>query len=354
MTHRERVLTALRRQRPDRVPAVLYDEIIGYVPRIAEMFEQKCGGMAPRDYFGFDITSASIAPPRKKTDFTSFLRADEETTVDEWGVGWKSGSELHYRRILHPLENADGPRLRSFPFPDLDASYRYAGLGKRVTGLQDQGLAVACFPGSIFETAWYMRGMERLFLDMAMERADAEFLLDSITGIVAGSARHLAAAGIDLLILGDDIASQTGMMMSLEMWREFLMPRLVRVIRAAKEVKPDILIFYHSDGNVWDAIPGLIEAGVEVLNPVQPECMDPARVKREFGDRLSFFGSISVQKTMPFGTPDDVRAEVKLRMETIGKDGGLLLAPAHVLQPDTPWENVVAFFHAVEEFGYYK
>jgi uroporphyrinogen decarboxylase len=354
VTRRERVLTALRRERPDRVPAVLYDEIIGYVPRIAGMFEQKCGGRTPRDYFGFDITSASIAPPREKTDFTSFLRADEETTVDEWGVGWKSGSELHYRRILHPLENADGQRLRSFPFPDLDAPYRYDGLADRVRALQDQGLAVACFPGSIFETAWYMRGMEQLFLDMAMERADADFLLDSITRIVAGSARHLAAAGIDLLILGDDIAGQTGLLMSLPMWREFLMPRLVRVIRAAKEVKPDILIFYHSDGKVWDAIPGLIEAGVEVLNPVQPECMDPARVKREFGDRLSFFGSISVQKTMPFGTPDNVHAEVKLRMETIGKGGGLLLAPAHVLQPDTPWENVVAFFHAVEEFGYYK
>jgi uroporphyrinogen decarboxylase len=127
----------------------------------------------------------------------------------------------------------------------------------------------------------------------------------------------------------------------------------MRVIQAAKEVKSDIIIFYHSDGNVWDAIPDLIDAGVEVLNPVQPECIDPASVKKEFGDQLSFFGTISLQKTMPFGTPDDVRKEVKLRMETIGWNGGLLLAPSHVLQPDTPWDNVVAFFEAVEEFGYY-
>jgi uroporphyrinogen decarboxylase len=81
--------------------------------------------------------------------------------------------------------------------------------------------------------------------------------------------------------------------------------------------------------------------------------MDPAQVKEEFGDRLSFFGTISLQKTMPFGTPDDVRAEVKTRMETIGRNGGLLLAPSHVLQPDTPWENIVAFFEAIDEFGYY-
>lgn len=195
--------------------------------------------------------------------------------------------------------------------------------------------------------------MNQLFMDIMTEPATSNFLLDRITDIVAGSARHLARADIDLLILGDDIAMQTGMLMSLDMWRENFKPRLKRVIQAAKEVKPDIHVFYHSDGNVWDAIPDLIEAGIDVLNPVQPECMDPAQVKREFGDRLSFFGTISVQKTMPFGTPDDVRAEVKLRMETVGRNGGLLLAPSHVLQPDTPWENIVAFFNAIEEFGYY-
>ena len=198
-----------------------------------------------------------------------------------------------------------------------------------------------------------MRSMEQLFVDIRTQRPVSDFLLDRITDIVAGSARRLAQAGLDLLILGDDIAMQTGLLMSLDMWREQFKPRLMRVIRAAKEVKPDIIIFYHSDGNVWDAIPDLIDAGVEVLNPVQPECMDPARVKKEFGNQLSFFGTISLQKTIPFGTPDDVRREIKLRMETIGRNGGLLLAPSHVLQPDTPWDNVVAFFEAVEEFGYY-
>ena len=142
-------------------------------------------------------------------------------------------------------------------------------------------------------------------------------------------------------------------MMSLEIWRQVFKPRLMKVIRAAKEVNPQILIFYHSDGNVRKAIPDLIDAGVEVLNPVQPECMDPAEVKEEFGGRLSFFGTISVQNTMPYGTPHEVHEEVKLRMETIGKNGGLLLAPAHVLQPDTPWENIVAFFEAVDAYGYY-
>jgi uroporphyrinogen decarboxylase len=353
MTSRERVLTAFNRQPPDRVPAVLYGELVGYVPAVSRMLAEKCGGTSPLEYFGFDITSFSLAPSRKKQDFGRYIPIDEHTTVDEWGVGWKGGRYLHYSQILHPLGNLPLEEIREYPFPDLDQEYRYQNVGEENLELHNKGLATAYFAGSIFETAWYMRGMEQLFMDIMTEPATANFLLDRITDIVAGSARHLAGADLDLLILGDDIAMQTGMMMSLDMWRQFFKPRLIRVIRAAREIKPDIHVFYHSDGNVWDAIPDLIQAGIDVLNPVQPECMDPAQVKEEFGDRLSFFGTISLQKTMPFGTPEDVRAEVKTRMETVGRNGGLLLSPSHVLQPDTPWENILAFFDAIDDFGYY-
>lgn len=349
MTSRERVLAALRRQEPDRVPAVLYGEMVGYVPAVVEMLDQNCGGRSPRDYFDFDITSFSLAPSRQQTDFSRYVEADEQTTLDEWGVGWKQGSVLHYAEILHPLQNCGRQELHDYPFPDLDAEYRYAEVKNTIAAIQERGLATAYFAGSVFETAWFMRGMEQLFVDISCDRPSSDFLLDRITDIVARSAGRLAEAGLDLLILGDDIAAQTGLMMSLGMYREHFKPRLTKIIRAAKEANPDILIFYHSDGNVWDAIPDLIEAGIEVLNPVQPECLDPARVKETFGDRLSFFGTVSVQQTMPFGTPDEVRREVKLRIETVGQGGGLLLAPAHVLQPDTPWENVVAFFEAVTD-----
>ena len=353
MTSRERVLTALNRETPDRVPAVLYGELVGYVPHVAALLEQKCGGIPALEHFGFDITTFPLAPSREQHDFSRFIPVDENTTVDDWGVGWQRGRHLHYAEISHPLQNRTPEEIRDYPFPDLDADYRYRHIRNKNIELHDKGLATAYFAGSIFETAWYMRGMEQLFMDIMTDSATSDFLLDRITDIVAGSARHLAGADLDLLILGDDIAMQTGMLMSLDMWRETFKPRLMRVIQAAKEVKPDILVFYHSDGNVRDAIPDLIDAGIDVLNPVQPECMDPAQVKREFGDSLSFFGTISLQHTMPFGTPDDVRAEVKLRMETVGRNGGLLLAPSHVLQPDVPWENIVAFFEAVEEFGYY-
>ena len=353
MTSRKRVLTAFNREPPDRVPAVLYGQLVGYVPSVAKMLQEKCGETPPLDYFGFDITSFPLDPSRRQTDFTRYIPIDEHTKVDEWGVGWKAGSFLHYAQPLHPLARLSLQEIQDYPFPDLHEPYRYESSPQRNRRLHDQGLATAYFAGSIFETAWFMRGMEQLFTDIMTAPATASFLLDRITDIVTASARHLAQADIDLLILGDDIAMQTGMMMSMEMWRQTFKPRLRRIIQAAREVKPDIHVFYHSDGNVFDAIGDLIEVGVDVLNPVQPECMDPAQVKNQFGDRLSFLGTVSVQKTMPFGTPDDVRAEVKLRMETIGRHGGLLLSPCHVLQPDTPWENIVACFDAIEEFGYY-
>ena len=353
MHPRERVLTALNRQVPDRVPAVLFGELVGYVPGIAGMLAEKCCPSSALEHFGFDITTFVLERTRAQSDFSRYIKTDASTTIDEWGVGKRETGFLHYADTVHPIERLSLNEIREYPFPDLDAAYRYENAGSEVRKIHEKGLASAYFAGSIFETAWYLRGMEQLFVDIQTDPSVSGFLFDRITDIVAGSARHLAEADIDLLILGDDIAMQTGMMMSLDMWRQWFKPRLMKVIRAAKEVKPGILVFYHSDGDVWDAIPDLIDAGIDVLNPVQPECMDPAKVKKEFGDRLSFFGTISVQKTMPFGTPDDVRNEVRLRMDTIGKNGGLLLAPSHVLQPDTPWDNIAALFEAIEEYGYY-
>jgi uroporphyrinogen decarboxylase len=354
MNSRERVLAALRREDPDRVPSVLYGEMVGYVPSVREMLGRKSGGVPLREFFGFDITSFSIAPTQLATDFAPYLQTDGPVDTDEWGVGWQTGRYLHYAEMLHPIARLPESAIRDYPFPDLDQAYRYAEARQTIRDLQQAGFATAYFAGSVFETAWYMRSMEQLFVDMVSNRDLSDFLFDRITEIVAGSARRLAEAGLDLLILGDDIASQQGLLMSLPMWREHLQPRLARIIRATKEANSETLIFYHSDGNVWDAIPDLINTGVEVLNPVQPECLDPARVKQTFGDRLSFFGTVSVQNTMPFGKPDDVRAEVRQRIETVGRGGGLLIAPAHVLQPDTPWENIQAFFDAVREFGEYS
>jgi len=140
-------------------------------------------------------------------------------------------------------------------------------------------------------------------------------------------------------------------MFSPDMWRRFMKTRWAKVWSAARTIKPDIEIFYHSDGNILDIIPDLIEIGVTILNPIQPECLDPLMVKRRFGDRIVLHGTIGTQTTMPFGTPDQVRQTVRERVERLGADGALILAPTHVLEPEVPLANVEAFFEACREYG---
>jgi len=200
---------------------------------------------------------------------------------------------------------------------------------------------------TIFEIAWYLRGMDLFMEELIGEEEIATALLDQLTTIRIGMARRYAAAGADVLMLGDDVATQIDMMISPALWRATLKPRLAAVIRAAKEVNPDILIFYHGDGNMERIVPELIEIGVEILNPVQPECMDPVRMKELFGDQLAFWGCIGTQTTMPFSTPQEIKTTVRNLIATVGKGGGLLLAPTHTLEPDVPWENVEAFLEAV-------
>ncbi|MBT7121751.1 MAG: hypothetical protein HN948_01945 [Clostridia bacterium] len=166
-------------------------------------------------------------------------------------------------------------------------------------------------------------------------------------------AANYAKSGVDILMLGDDIASQRGMMMDPQMWRDVLKPKLRRVIKAAKDVNPYVLIFYHSDGNLLEAIPDLIEIGVDVLNPVQPECMDPVALKKEFGNALSFWGCVGTQSVLPFYAADQVEQTCKKLIEEVGKGGGLLLAPTHVVEPEVPFENMMAFLNAVEKYGKY-
>jgi uroporphyrinogen decarboxylase len=180
----------------------------------------------------------------------------------------------------------------------------------------------------------------------------AEALLNEVVSRSVFMARRLAEAGVDFIYTGDDVGTERAMLISPATWRRFLKPRLARVIAAARAVRPDIPVFYHSDGYCEPIIPELIEIGVTILNPVQPECMDPAELKRRFGDRLAFWGTVGTQTTMPFGTPDDVRREVRHRFETVGLGGGLVIAPTQTIEPDVPWENIVAFFEAVEECRY--
>jgi uroporphyrinogen decarboxylase len=267
--------------------------------------------------------------------------------IDEWGVWWKGGRYFHFAHIESPLKNCRSiDEIKSFPQPDLLEPYRIEGLHERVKRLHDEGFAVAAYAGSVFEQSWFLRGIDVLMTDMIINPDIAHYLFRQAADYQRRLGEIYAQSGVDIVMTGDDVANQRGLTMSIPMWKEFLGPLLSDTVSAVKNVNADTAVFYHSCGKLTELIPHLIETGIDILNPIQPDCMDPAEIYGMYGHRLTLWGSISVQHTMPFGTPEDVHSEVKQRLRTLGERGGFILSPAHVLGPETPWENIAAFFHA--------
>lgn len=351
MTSRERILIALNRRKPDRVPLE-----IKMTPGAFEMFKEKTGSTDFRSYFNMDFREVEFNEPRAINDFFGYFPDfPSGATITEWGIAQVSGSMPNYHKKISPLSKITSIKeIEEYPFPDFKANYRHQHLEKEVEGYHESGLAAVAFMEmTIFERAWRIRGMENFMIDMVLNQGIAGVLLDKITEISLFMVRRFAESDVDIIKLGDDIGTQEAMIMHPDMWRKWLKPRLAKVIRVAKKIKPKVLIYYHTDGFIEPVISDLIEIGVDILNPVQPECMDPVKLKKKYGDRLSFWGTIGTQTTMPFGTPDGVRKTTKYMIEAVGRDGGLLIAPTHVLEPDVPWENILAFVDAVHGYGYY-
>ncbi|MCL1895932.1 MAG: hypothetical protein FWG03_05235, partial [Clostridiales bacterium] len=284
--------------------------------------------------------------------------------INEWGVGMQRGGTAHFYKMHGPLAGRlTVDNIGALPFPDFLEDYRWEGVKEQVEDLKsrdyivmsgiyggaDSGLGGGAVPAfiDIFESSWYLCGLEELLIAMRTDPQAAATLLSRMMDFKAHVAAKWALAGVDVIVFGDDVGTQRGMMMSPGMWRKFLSYRLFHVICVAKSVNPDVVIFYHSDGNIMEIIPGLIEVGVNILNPVQPECMDPVEVAEKYGSKLSFWGTIGTQTTFPYGSPEDVRRACGKMMETVGKNGGLILAPTHILEPDVPLENVEAFVEFV-------
>jgi len=347
---RDGFLAAVNRDLPDRVPK--YAE---FTPRQLKNLREKTGYDDPAEYFDYEMREVCFHPTECQPDYSFYLgELPDGTVITEWGVAEVPVHLYHLTKMVHPMRNFTSIcEIERYPFPDYEALYRHEDLGDRVAAVHGRGLAVVSGWTTIFEQSWYLRGMENLMLDFFDRPELAEVLLDKVTAICCFIVRRFAQAGVDLVRTGDDIGMQRGMMISPEMWRRWLKPRLARLIEAAKSANPEVKVLYDSDGNFDPVIPDLIDVGVDVLAPIQPECNDPARLKREYGKYLSFWGSIGVQSTLPFGTVERVRQEVRERMDTIGRGGGLVIAPSHVIPPETPWENVLAFFDAVDKFGMY-
>lgn len=351
---RDNLLSLYRRRGYDFVPVEM-----NFCPAIQKKFMDHNPGLTDPSKV-FDFSARSVPGPRcrhlETPDWMKYYRGKtfkEGTSIDGNGVAHEPGSEaaVHMTRMHHPMEGFSSlEEYQAFPYltvdPDETGEVRRAVLAAHDGGYAAVG-HMAC---TVWETSWYMRGMENLMVDMLGEEDTAVYHLDRITGISCDRAAVFARAGVDILAIGDDIGMQSSIMMSIELYREWIKPRLARVIAAARAINPGIIILYHTCGYVIPLIEDLIEAGIDVLNPVQPECMDFSTVHERFGDRLSFNGTIGTQTTMPFGTPEEVRAEVFRNLDIAGEKGGLLPCPTHLLEPEVPWENILAYVGACREY----
>lgn len=217
-----------------------------------------------------------------------------------------------------------------------------------------RGLAVmGCINPGLGAHAEYLRGQEKYWIGLKLWAEFSQVLLDRITEIRCEQAQETARAGADVLFTSESIGTQDGLLISPEMWRAWYKGRLKRIFDAAREVKPDILIFLYADGKFEELIPDLIEIGVDILGPAAPEYTDPALLKERYGNNLSWWGTISTQTTLPFGTPQEVRQEVERRIKTVGRGGGLCIGPTHRVMPEVPWENLMVLYEAVGEYGSY-
>lgn len=379
MDHRERVLAALRRDGPDRVPLGIH-----LAPAKYDEFVRRTGQTDSSAYFDLGYRHVRVARPRALPDMSRYLEgrvpdwpdvsADgfafepfrgstsyfrmgpNRTAMNEWGEYRIYGEDEDYHRKVYPLDTPDCTvaDVEAYPFPDLTEAYRYEGIAQEIEELHDRGLAaVLSWEMTVFEKAWRIRGFEELMADLAFNPDLVECLFDQIACRTGFLAKRYAELGVDIVQLGDDVGSQTGMVISPASWRQLLKPRMATIVARIKHANPDTLVFYHTDGGVTPIVPDLIEIGIDILNPVQPECMDIATLKHLYGAHLSFWGGIGVQTTMPFGTEEDVRESVRRLIEAAAGGGGLLVAPAHLIERDIPWENVEALVAAVRDLGRY-
>ena len=361
MKPRERVEMTLNHERPDRCPIQ-----ISFTPEFAERLraDMEIKGKQVHNPHGGGNTYELERALEEDLLLTSVGWAnsyymDDKPYTDEWGIGWTVHpyetlfGKGHYTEIAsHPL--ADDAAISDYQAPDPHRPELYAASEQTIRDFKDEYWIVGVTVTTIFETAWALRGLEQMMLDMVTDPELANQLLDIPFKYHLTAAKKLVEMGVDMIWTGDDVGSQHKMMISPRMWRKYFKPRMATFISELKAINPAVKVAYHSDGNVLPIIPELIEIGLDVLNPIQPASMDPAEVKKQFGDRLSFWGTIDEQKTLPFGTARDVANEVHQRLETVGYDGGLILAPTHHVQLDTPLENFWAMVNTITNTPYEK
>jgi uroporphyrinogen decarboxylase len=377
MTSRERVQKSINHEEPDRIPFDLnplfdfYIELKNYLK--LDLKENVKHNLAMEviphpdvlKKLNVDIISVKLGSPK-----TSSTEESANGLVrDAWGVLFKLVSQpaggRYYEAIESPLKDATIDDLEKYPWPVADLPGRGEGAEKSAKRLyEDTDLALlGRFGGPITETALFMLGMENWMMRLALEPDFINVLLEKITDVqIALDRIGLESTAKYLQIFkasGEDLGMQTGPLYSPKMFKEQLLPHLARRIKAAKSflrnANPNVKIMLHSCGSIRKFIPDLIEAGVDIIDPIQPHAagMGPVGLKKDFGKEITFHGGIDIQEVLPFGTEEEIEKEVNRRIQALGVGGGYILSPAHNVQADIPPKNLVAMYRAAIKHGQY-
>ncbi len=365
MNSLERVRLAFDHQEPDRIPIDFGGWLSGIKPsarlRLLEhlgMTDDSPGGLEPgedlQQRFGADFRRVTPAKPGYAKTRTN----SDGSTTDEWSITRVYEAEDD-QIVDFPLKNADVGGLESFAWPDASGKGRYDEVRVEAEAIHARGFAISAQPdvNGVFEQACWLCGFDRMLMDMAMDLDFVAALFEKITRIQEEFAtNYYSQLGdeAEMVQLGDDFGTQNGPFFSPDMYRELVVPYQKRY-HAAIKAQTTAKIFHHSCGSVYRLLEDMVDAGVEILNPVQHSAaeMDLATLKKEFGDRLVFHGAIDVQTVLPLKKPAQIRDEVKRVIDILAPGGGFVLAPSHNIQGDTPPENIVAMFEAALEYGGY-
>lgn len=338
MTPREIVMEALQHRQPPAVPYTL-----GFEGGTDSLLDEHYGNREWRQRLPKYIIDVAAV----NTDIR--IPSGVGYELDAYGGMWRV-DKLPWHLEKPPLVR---PSLEGYDFPTPEKFYRPDWKAQAFETIRQtpDSFSVANLGWGLFERSWNLRGFENLLVDSVTEPDFFVEVLDRLMALYLDFVDYTAELPVDAILFGDDWGHQGGVILGPKRWRKFLKPRWAKIYAAVHAHGK--LVMHHSCGSVAEIMPDIIEIGMDVLESAQPEAagMNPYELKKKWGDKISFWGCLGSQSTIPFGTPDDIRREVRhLRVE-MGRGGGFILAPAKPLQPGTPKENAVALFEALTEEG---
>lgn len=365
LNSRERVFKTLNYQIPDRVPLDGW-----FLNSVVEELKKHFNVADDDDILeklGIDFRYTCMLPGMNPGEYTYFKKMGLSIPIadylvrewgadefeDEWGVRIKiSGKEdLDWRYSYHPLNDGGKISLDRLQLPDLHSPGRFDNV-KRDVDRWKPAYIVCAGATMLFRKCWILIGFSEFLEALYTQTETVEKLLDILTDYVLDEIDNYVKAGVDIIQLGGDLGSEESLLINPAIWRALFKPRLKKIIDSTK--KDGVYFYLHSDGNIRSIIPDLIEAGITILNPVQPECIDPEEIKETYGDKITLDGTMSVQKLFPFATIHDIETETIKRIRSCGYNGGLILGPTNAFTKDIPLENILFFYDFVKNMSLHE